>query len=58
MLHMTAMGHRHVRPTPTNTRLVNTPIEHNVGYPVGPVKKKGGFLANGTSHWRRMSLIV
>jgi len=44
MQHMTAVGYRHVRPTPTNTRLVNLPIEHNVGYPVGPVTKKVFFL--------------
>jgi len=36
---MTAVGHRHVCPMPTNTRLVNPPIERNVGYLIGPVTK-------------------
>jgi hypothetical protein len=35
-----AVGYRHVRPMPTNTRLLNLPIEHDVVYPVGPVTKK------------------
>jgi len=35
---MTAVG-SHVRPTLTNTRLVNLRIEQDVGYPVGPVTK-------------------
>ena len=50
-----AVGRRHVRPTPTNTRLLNLPIERDVFYPVHPVTKKvvmlpteptirGGFL--------------
>jgi hypothetical protein len=43
---------------PTNTCLVNPPIERDVGYPVGPVTKKVVFLANGTNHSRRMCLIV
>jgi len=37
---MTAVEHRHVRPTPNNTHPVNPPIKHNFGYPVGPVTKK------------------
>jgi len=41
---MTAVGHRHVRPTLTNTRLVNLPIEQDVGYPLGCVTKKVTFL--------------
>jgi len=44
MQHVTAVGHRHVRHTPTNTRMVKRPIEHSVGYPVGPVTKKVVFL--------------
>ena len=44
MQHMTDVGYRHVRPTPTSTRLVNPPVQHNVGYPVGPVTKKVVFL--------------
>ena len=43
MQHVTAVGHRHVRPTPTNTRLVNPPMKRSVGYPVGPVTKKVVF---------------
>jgi len=43
MQHMTAVGHRHVCPTLTNTRLVNLPIKQNFGYPVSPATKKGGF---------------
>jgi len=39
MQHMTAVGHRHVRPTLINTHLVNLPIEQDVGYPLGPVTK-------------------
>ena len=35
-----AVGCRHMRPTPTNTRLLNLPIERNVVYPVRPVTKK------------------
>ena len=58
MQHMTAVGHCHVCPTLTNTRLVNPPIEHSVGYPLGPVTKKGGFLANRTNHSRRISLTI
>ena len=53
-----AVGHRHMRPTPTNTRLLNLPIERDVVYPVGPVKKKCGFLANRTNLSRRISLIT
>jgi len=53
-----AVGHRHMRPKPTNTRLLNLPIERDVFYPVCPVTKKGGFLANGTNHLRRISLIT
>ena len=34
-----AVVHRHMRPTPTNTRLLNLPIERDV-YPVRPVTKK------------------
>jgi len=52
---MTAVGHRHVRPTLTNTCLVNPPIEHDVVCPLGLVTEKvvllpmeptigGGFL--------------
>ena len=37
---MTAVGHRHVRPTLTNTRLVNLTIEHDDGCPSGPVTEK------------------
>jgi len=41
MMHlMTAVGHRHLRLTPNNTRPVNPPIKRNFGYPVGPVTKK------------------
>ena len=40
MQHMTAVGHRHVRPMPTNTCRVKPPIEHSVGYRVGRVTKK------------------
>jgi len=54
---MTAVGRRHVRPTPNNTCPVNPPIKHNFGYPVGPVTKDAS-LANGTNHWRTMYLIV
>jgi hypothetical protein len=43
MQHMTFVG-RHMRPTPTNTRLANPPIERNVAYPVGRVTKKVVFL--------------
>ena len=43
MQHMTAVGCRHVRPTQTNTRLVNLPIEPSVSYPVGSVTKKWLF---------------
>ena len=50
-----AEWHRHVRPAPTNTRLLNLPDECDVVYPVRPVTKKvvilpteptiqGGFL--------------
>jgi len=46
MQHMTAVG-SHVRPTLTNTHLVNLPIEQDAGYPLGPVIKIG-FLATGT----------
>jgi len=35
-----AVGHRHMRPTPTNTRLLNLPIERDVVYPVCRYKKK------------------
>jgi hypothetical protein len=35
-----AVGLRQVRPTPTNTRLLNLPVERDVVYPVGPVTKK------------------
>ena len=38
MQHMTAVGHCHVRPTPTNTKYL--PIEGNVDYRVGPVTQK------------------
>jgi len=38
MQHMTAVG-SHVRPTLTNTHLVNLPIEQDAGYPLGPVTK-------------------
>ena len=31
---------RHMRPTPTSTRLLNLPIERNVVYLVSPVTKK------------------
>jgi hypothetical protein len=55
---VTAVGHRHVCTTLTNTCLVNPPIAHNVGYPVGLVTKEGGFLANGANHSRRVSLII
>jgi len=41
---MTAVGHRHVCPTLTNTCLVNPPIERDFGYPVGLVTKKVVFL--------------
>jgi len=44
MQHMVAVGHRNVCPTLTNTRLLNPPIEHNVGYPVRRVTKKVVFL--------------
>jgi len=54
---MTAVG-SHVRLTLTNTCLVNLPIEQVVGYPLGLVTKKVGFLANGTNHSRRISLII
>ena len=37
---MRAVGHRHRRPTLTNTRLLNLPIERDVVYPVRPVTKK------------------
>ena len=58
MRHMTAVGHRHVCPTLTNTHLVNPPIKQNFGNPVSPVTKRGCFLANGTNKWGRMSLII
>ena len=58
MQHMTAVGHRHVCLTLTNTRMVNPPTKQNFGYPVSPAKKKDGFLANGTNQWGRMTLIV
>ena len=35
-----AVEHRHVRPTPTNTHLLNLPFEHDVVYPLRPVTKK------------------
>jgi len=41
---MRALGHRHVRPTSTNPRLLNAPIDHDVVYPVCPVTKKVVFL--------------
>ena len=44
MQHMTAVGHCLVLPTLTNKHLVNTPVEHSVGYAVGPVTKKVVFL--------------
>jgi hypothetical protein len=44
MQHMTAVGHRHVRPRPTNVHLVNPPIERSVGYTLGLVTKKMVFL--------------
>ena len=44
MQHMTAVGHRHVRPVLTNTHLLNPPIERNVGYPLRRVTKKVVFL--------------
>ena len=44
MQHMTAVGHRHVCPTLTNTRLVNPPIKRNVDYPFGFLAKKVVFL--------------
>ena len=34
-----AVEHRHMRPMPTNTCLLNLPIEHDI-YPVRPVTKK------------------
>jgi hypothetical protein len=34
-----AVGHHHMRPMPTNTHLLNLPIERDV-YPVRPVTKK------------------
>ena len=34
----------HMHPMPTNTHLLNVPIEHDVGYPVHPVTKKVVFL--------------
>jgi hypothetical protein len=37
---MTAVGHCHVRPTPTKTWLVNPPIEQDVGYHLDPFKKR------------------
>jgi len=40
MQHMTAVGHRQVCPTLTNTCLVNPPIDHSVGYPVGPITRR------------------
>ena len=39
-----AVGHRHVRPTPTNTRLLKPPVEHSFVFPVRPVTKKVVFL--------------
>ena len=39
-----AVGHCQVRPMPTNTRLLNLPVERVVVYPVGPVTKKVIFL--------------
>jgi hypothetical protein len=45
MLELTrAVGHRHVRPTPTNTRLLNPPVKGGVVYPIGPVTKNVVFL--------------
>jgi len=41
---MTAVGHRHVCPTLTNTHLVNLRIEQDIGYHIGPVTKKVVFL--------------
>ena len=52
---VTAVGHRQVCPTLTNTCLVNPPIARDVGYPVGLVTKKCGFLAN---HSKRISFIT
>jgi len=43
MQHMTGVGNN-VRPTLTNTHLVNLPIEQDAGYPLGPVTKKLVFL--------------
>jgi len=43
MQHMTAVGHRHVRPTLTNTRMVNPPTKQNFGYPASPATKKRWF---------------
>jgi len=37
---MRAVGHCHVRPTPTNTLLLNPPIERDVIYAVRPVTKR------------------
>ena len=39
-----AVGHRHMHPTLTNTRLLNPPVERSVVDPVGPVTKKVVFL--------------
>ena len=44
MLLTRAAGHRQVRPTPTNTRLLIPPFERYVVYPVRPVTKKVFFL--------------
>jgi hypothetical protein len=41
---MTAVGHHHVCLRPTNTCLVNWPVERNFVYPVGPDTKKVVFL--------------
>ena len=43
-----AVGHRHMRPTPNNTRLLNLPIERHVVYPVRPATKKVVILTEPT----------
>ena len=45
------------RPTLTSTHFLNLPIERGVGYPLGPVTKRGVFLPTESNHWR-ISLII
>ena len=46
-----AVGHCHMPPIPTNTRLLNPPIEHDVVYPVHTVTKKIVFLPTEPTIW-------